>query len=256
MLENLLLPPTEISFRSHPGKLNYSVRRWLPSADVSHVIISLDDELIGDTMMGALKALTVGREIEPVAIYSVGFAAQKFGQLHLERGRRYTLAETDKLARVGLPATGEGHHLAAWLESDLLPIINKELPNKKTAPALAGYSLSGLFALQCAILHPGSYSKVAAISPSLFLAAELSEALRSALEKGSLRSIYLAAGGLEKDRELTGLSQNLFQLVENLGTQLCEVNSNSIRTDILAGHTHFSTPSAAAPFAFRHLFST
>tara|TARA_R110002110_G_scaffold59928_15_gene169214 strand:- start:2150 stop:2941 length:792 start_codon:yes stop_codon:yes gene_type:complete len=231
----------------------FDLRRWIPSDNVSKAMVILDHELIGDTVIGAARAMLVGGEIAPVAIYSVGFRADRFGELYRKRADYLTM-ETADLAALGIEKTGGGPDLLAFLTNRVVPAIASDLPHLHDRPALAGFSLGGLFALRAAMQCPRLFGDVSAFSPSLFLAGDIKDALADLLSQDPSRRLFLAAGTLEDDRAQTGLQQPMYQMVARLGASLEADFGQRIVTSIVDGETHFSVPFSIVPAMLRHLF--
>ena len=231
----------------------FNVRRWIPFDNVSNAIVVLDHELIGEATISAAKAMLVGGEIAPIAIYSVGFDAERFGDLYRKRANYLTMEAVD-LEALGLEKTGSGPKLLSFLEKRVLPTIASELPHLKVRPALAGYSLGGLFALKAAVQYPHLFGDISAFSPSLFLDSEAQAGLAALLSLDQTRRLFLAAGKLEEDRDQTGLKQHMFELVAEMGASLENDYGDRVVTRIIESETHFSLPFSTVPAMLRHLF--
>ena len=232
----------------------FTVHRWIPCDNVSQAMVVLDHELIGDVVIGAAQAMLVGGEIAPLAIYSVGFDTVFFGDLYRKRAEHLTMDTVD-LKALGIEKTGSGPKLLSFLEKRLLPMIARELPHLDVPPALAGFSLSGLFALQAATNFPHLFGDISAFSPSLFLDREVQAGLATLLSQDPSRRLYLAAGKLEEDRAQTGLDHHMHELVAELGARLQADYGDRVIARILESETHFSVPFSTVPAMLRHLFS-
>lgn len=252
-IENIPLFSTELD-PALVGSDGYIIRRWVPCADVSQAMVVLDHELIGEALIGAARAMLVGGEIVPTAIYTVGFDTDQFGKLYRKRAEHLTMAPVD-LGMLGIEKTGSGPKLLSFLQKRVLPTIALELPHLKARPALAGFSLSGLFALQAATQFPHLFGDISAFSPSLFLDSEVQAKLATLLSQDQSRRLFLAAGRLEEDRAQTGLKQHMYELVTEMGASLQTDYGDRVVTRILESETHFSLPFSIMPPMLRHLFS-
>ena len=230
----------------------FKLRCWIPGENVQRAMVVLDDELIGDAIIGTVQAMLVGGEIEPIAIYSVGFGADQFGDLYGKRAEYLTMEAAD-LGALGIEKTGGGPELLSYLTERVLPAIESELPHLKRRPALAGYSLGGLFVLQAATQFPHLFGDLSVFSPSLFLGNEVQADLDTLFSQEQSRRLFLAAGKLEQDRAQTGLKQHMYELVAELGERLEAVHGNRIATRIVESETHYSLPFSTMPAMLRHL---
>lgn len=251
-IEKMPLSTRNLSFDQLGKSCQYNVRTWAVAQDVSKALIVLDDELIGDTFFTAAKALIAANEIEPFAIYSIGFDVDSFGDLHQKRAKFLTMQPVD-LRAIGVKETGRGNDLLSFIKQTVVPSLFDSHPNLSEAPILAGYSLSGLFAMLAAHEEPSLFADIIAISPSLFIDRDILDKCTELLRSNEHMRLFLAAGALENDRMLTALDQHMHELVGQLGADLSLEFGSRISTTILESQTHASSQFAAVPMALKHL---
>lgn len=198
----------------------FSVRTYLPSDHSDHCIVVLDDELIGDIVIGAARMAALAGLLPPVAIISVGFGAQRFDQLHKARGRYFTFNEID-LSVVGLFETGDAETLRCFLDQYLPTVLASLNIDPGTLPGLMGYSLSGYFALDMKMRYPDLFGALATFSPSLWVNMDETVNHAETYSIGHGGDFYLATGSLENVSDGTDdpakMKQNARRIADLLG---------------------------------------
>lgn len=99
----------------------------------------------------------------------------------------------------GAPALGTGgaDRLLAALDDEVLPEVAREVPAVDGAPlAIAGWSLSGLFALWAWNTRPDLFDRAIAVSPSLWWGDH--SLLSSPIASGTGRRVYACVGSHEE----------------------------------------------------------
>ncbi|EDL48339.1 hypothetical protein [Erythrobacter sp. SD-21] len=167
----------------------FTLRRYSPVPDPKRTILVLDDNLVGDSAIAALRARTVSGLLDDVELLLVGFDAENFGALHAMRGEYLTFGEYD-LGFAGLPATGSAAQLTEFLGG----LLREE----STLVGVLGYSLSASFAMRFAGQLEG-LEFVGLLSAPLWLDAGLEDELAATLQAHPKARLYLAVGSLEND---------------------------------------------------------
>ena len=206
----------------------FTLRRYSPVPEPKRTILVLDDNLIGDAAIAALRARTVNGTLDDVALVLVGFDAQDYGTLHPMRGEYLTFGEYD-LGFAALPKTGGAEQLADFLRG-----LAREY---STLMGLLGYSLSAAFAMRFAgELERLEY--IGLLSASLWLDAALEDELAATLEAHSDAKLHLSVGSLETDPAplRTG---SMVSLAENLAARLAPALGDRVDFQVIPESDHF-----------------
>ena len=134
--ETIRLKPSELELHGP-----FTLRRYEPVPEPKRTIFVLDDNLIGDAAIAALRARTISSHLDDVELLLVGFDAEDFGTLDPLRGEYLTFGEYD-LGFAALPKTGGAGELDAFLKG----LAHAE----SSLVGLLGYSLSAAFAMRFA----------------------------------------------------------------------------------------------------------
>ena len=168
----------------------FTWRRYAPLQKVQHSVIVLDDELVGDAAISALRARTIDGTINGVELILVGFAVDRFGPLHRARGRYFTNDEHD-LVSLGMPETGEGEVLRQFIEETIL--------TRSRAPVgLLGYSPSGAFAIDL-FSRFEMLDRLGLVSPTFWIDDGSVNKLASSAARRRESKIFLTVGERESD---------------------------------------------------------
>lgn len=178
----------------------------------------LDSDQHGLALMDAARRLARRPEVtgvEPMAV--VGVAPEGGGERQAMRYRDFTPGpgphEIDRRYETG--------GAIAFLEALSEPLMSEvEMTGRvsRRAPRLWGHSLGGFFALWAAGARPGLFSRVAAISPSIWWDERALEPLH-----GAPTPIFLAVGEREFDdrpggRRMIGRARRLHERLAEAGT--------------------------------------
>ena len=229
-----IIPPVD---RADPG---FTLRRTTIGADPVRTLIVLDHELIGDIAIGAARAMAAEGRLAGTRILSIGFDRPDLAKLSIARAASFTF-ERGRLDVAGWTDTGHAPKLIDFLSRTVLPMCVSD----RERPSLLGYSLSGAFALQAPGHLQGAFDAVCAISPSIWAEPAAHAAIVAAAQADPKLRVYLRAGGLERDADLTGLPKHLFELVQDTDQALQGVAPGRVFTAIHEEETHFSIPFAA-----------
>ncbi len=213
-----------------------------------NTLIVMDDELIGDLVIAAAKALVLGSEITPLTLILIGFGDVESSVLMETRGRYLTFSE-NCLRPLNMEAAGYGRELLNYLDEEIIPLTTG-IAGK---PSLLGYSLSASFALHAAFAHGLPVGKIGAISPSLWAEPIASSLIAQTLERDADFVLHLSAGRKETDRALTGHDQHMFEKVASLGEQLSDIFPTRTSWKIYENETHWSAPFASISEMLRRL---
>ena len=93
---------------------SFSIRRYASGKEVRRRILVLDDDLIGDAAICALRARTIDGTLNPVELILLGFDVEDYEKLHACRGEFYTNREFD-LSFYGIVKTGGGKELQEFI---------------------------------------------------------------------------------------------------------------------------------------------
>lgn len=168
----------------------FSVRRYASGKKVDRRILVLDDDLIGDAAICALRARTIDGTINPVELILLGFDVEDYEKLHACRGEFYTNRELD-LSFSGIVKTGRGKELKEF-------IGNIFKSSEGCDNSVLGYSLSGLFAARL-FLESDYFDRVGLISPVLWVDPDVGRSLQEAVFMQPERTVFLAAGEMEEE---------------------------------------------------------
>ena len=165
----------------------------------------------------------------------------------------------DALAKLGDDvgtATGGAGAFLAFIEEELKPFIASRYSVEEGDQTLTGMSLGGFFALHTLFHSPGSFSRYAALSPSLWWGnGELfrNEASLAARTGDLPVKLFLGVGG---DEDADGAPYLAVSNLERMHATLLSRRYAGLRLEqqVFAGETHISVYPAAFCRALRSLF--
>lgn len=200
---NIVLPKAgkTVSRSAHIGDdLEVSVALPAGSGPARAMLVVLDPSALFLTAVETSRTLSrlAGDEYR-IAVVGVGTAVDAdYGH---KRFRDFTpLADEGfRNGPDGAPAlgTGGGDRFLAALADDVLPAVTNEVALADGAPvAIAGWSLSGLFALWAWNTRPELFDRAIAVSPSLWWADH--DLLSSTIGPGDGRRVYACVGSHEE----------------------------------------------------------
>lgn len=145
--------------------------------------------------------------VDPHVVVGIGYPTNE----PFDRERRffdYTVEATleqlpHRPAGFSLPVTGGATLFLDFIENELKPAIERELPIDRSRQTLFGHSLGGLYALHVLFARPELFRSYIAGSPSIWWKNKYlfdeAKRLRSRLEQAEIAaSVMIAVGGQEK----------------------------------------------------------
>ncbi|QZD88737.1 hypothetical protein K3148_07625 [Qipengyuania aurantiaca] len=232
--ETIRLKPSELVVHGP-----FTLRRYSPVPDPKRTILVLDDNLIGDAAIAALRARTVDGTLDDVALLLVGFDAEDYATLHPMRGEYLTFGEYD-LGFAALPKTGGAEQLAEFLKG----LVRAE----STLVGVIGYSLSAAFAMRFAgELERLEY--IGLLSASLWLDAALENELAATFETRPDARLHLSVGGLETD-PAPFRPGSMVSLAEDLAARLARSMEDRLDFHRVPESEHFGVLTAGMDRAF------
>lgn len=202
--------------------LSYRLMRSLPEGPPPPsgwpALWVLDADQHGLAIMDAARRLARRPEVtgvEPMAV--VGVAPDGAGERQAMRYRDFTPGPAPDGIERGYETGGAAVFLEA-LSGALMAEVEAAGTVSSRAPRLWGHSLGGFFALWAAGARPGLFSRVAAISPSIWWDEHALEPLL-----GAATPIFLAVGEREFDnrpggRRMIGRARHLHERLTKAGT--------------------------------------
>jgi predicted alpha/beta superfamily hydrolase len=145
----------------------YKISIWLPpsysdSEKAYPVLYLLDGNLSFGLATDAVLALTFGQEIPELIIVGIGYPIQSYDDWGNNRNRDYT-----PTALEDIPGSGGAKNFLAFIETDLIPFVDKNYRTDQKDRAISGYSLGGLFVLYVLLSKPDLFNRYSAGSPSV-----------------------------------------------------------------------------------------
>ncbi|BBW98228.1 alpha/beta hydrolase [Geobacillus sp. FSL W8-0032] len=215
---------------SHYGNREYRIFVAQPDADPPPlgfpVIYVLDANSVFGTMVEAMR-VQAGRPdrtgVVPAVIVGIGYPTEK--PFSPARFYDFTMSvpESELPARpdgTAWPEMGGAEAFLEFIETELKPEIQRELPVDRTKQAIFGHSLGGLFVLQVLFTKPTAFRTYIAGSPSihwskqLLLEAEQRFVARITHETLNV-DVLLAAGELERSHK-SRINAHAEELVKRL----------------------------------------
>jgi len=212
---------------------SFSVRRYASGKEVDRRILVLDDDLIGDAAICALRARTIDGTLNPVELILLGFDVEDYEKLHACRGEFYTNREFD-LSFSGIVKTGRGGELQEF-------IGNIFKAGGGCNNSVLGYSLSGLFAASL-FLESDYFDRLGLISPLLWVDPNVGRSLQEAVFMQPERTVFLVAGEMEK--ELISKNNETFQPKSRSSDEVFSGGRRSLVHKVGMGCDHTATITA------------
>jgi len=151
---------------SHTGQA-YRLSVWLPPSYLDSdrtypVLYLLDGNISFGLATDTVGPLTFGQEIPEPIVVGIGYHIRTYDDWGMNRNRDYT-----PTARENVPGSGGAAQFLAFIETDLIPFIDKHYRTNQKDRALSGYSHGGLFVLYALLSRPELFNRYAAGSPSV-----------------------------------------------------------------------------------------
>jgi predicted alpha/beta superfamily hydrolase len=183
---------------SHTGK-EYEIDVFLPldyhqSTQRYPVIYVLDAEYNFGCVAYITRRLIKNKDILPVLLVGIAFDTDE--KDYYDR-RMYDSTPESKIHGYG---TGGARPFTQFIETELIPFIEKDYRTLKDDRTIIGLSISGFYCCYLLFKHPGLFQKFIIVSPSLWFSGKVAfeyEEEYSKISKSLPVGIYLASGGLE-----------------------------------------------------------
>jgi hypothetical protein len=190
------------------------------------VIYVLDANSVFGTMVEAMR-VQAGRPdrtgVVPAVIVGIGYPTEK--PFSPARFYDFTMSvpESGLLVRpdgTAWPEMGGAEAFLEFIETELKPEIERELPIDRTKQAIFGHSLGGLFVLQVLFTKPTAFRTYIAGSPSIHwskqLLLEAEQRFVARIKQETLNvDVLLAAGELERSHK-SRINAHAEELAERL----------------------------------------
>ncbi|CAM4473953.1 alpha/beta hydrolase-fold protein [Paenibacillus phoenicis] len=218
---------------------DYRIMMWKPDTEVPEggfpVIYMLDANACFGAMTEAVRMHSRGpHRLETTVVVGIGYE----GEQPFATERRfydYTIqAAADELPERKIdapwPETGGAEHFLKFIEEELKPAIEREVPINQQRQTLFGHSLGGWFALYTLFMKPDAFQVYAAGSPSIWWKNHyllpvakrwLTDRELTKPEEKSPLTIFLGVGSLEKPHMI----QDAKALSELLRNSRSDMNS-------------------------------
>ncbi len=193
------------------------------------VVYLLDGNGLMGMTAGAARTMVLERLIPPCVVVGLGYESEDFSTLGQLRDEDLTpTRDPERAAVAGDPnapsAGGGGTRFLDALRSEVVPLIERELPADPERRVLLGFSLGGLFTLSAMLAHPSAFHAYVAGSPSLWWDNRYlfrAEADYARSHDDLPARLFLSVGGLEsRPHPLANAEQNASllksRMVENL----------------------------------------
>ena len=146
--------------------------------------------------------------------------------------------------------TGTGHEYMEWLTKEFKPMMDKRYPTLpgRANTAIGGSSMGGLMSLYALLQYNDTFSRAAALSPSIWVSPEKLSGLvgRAKLEPGTV--LYMDYGSREMGNH-EGIRRDFAQLTEKL-----MVRGIHLTARLVPGGTHSEASwEKQLPFVFHTL---
>lgn len=205
-----------------------------------------------------VRLLEIGKELPPLLIVGVGYAADSMKDVMTKRMR-------DLTPSFG-PVPGEGSAgggadaFLTFIDSQLKPFIAERFNVDAKDSTLVGDSLGGLFALHTLFTRPASFERYVAGSPSLWWDAGIAfrtEAACAATSPNLAARLFMSVGGLEEDPSSDRLRP--YAMVSNLERMAGILKDRAYRdlklaTVVFPSETHLSVIPATISRGLRSVF--
>lgn len=229
----------------------YRIMLWRPDSPAPDegypVIYMLDANACFGAMAEAVRMHARGpHRLEAAVVVGIGYDTDQ----PFDTDRRfydYTIpAYKDELPERKIaapwPKSGGAEQFLNFIENEVKPIIEQELPINRRRQTLFGHSLGGWFALYTMFTHRQSFQFYAAGSPSIWwknnyivpVAERIVRSWKAGEQLGQQVGLLLGVGGLEKPTMVDG-AKELYELVSQAGIPDLQVEHYCF-----AGENHLS----------------
>ena len=233
---------------SLPRSLSVALpRTYRDSASARYPVVYVLD---GDGLFGMTSEIqrwmTYGREIPEAVVVAVGHGRPYVQTLAL-RNRNFT-----PTAHAARPGSGHGAELLAYLEREVIPLVDSLYRTRPGDRTLVGFSLGGLFAAYAMFERPALFRRLILVSPATYR--DDGDILRrdaafAATGRSLPAAVYLSVGGAELAQPL-GVGAKAF--ADTLAAR--RYDGLRLTVETLPGETHLSTPGPAIARGLKAVF--
>ena len=207
-------------------------RTYADSAQKQYPVVYVLD---GDAYFGAAsdaqRILAIGREVPEAIVVGVGHGRPYMGTLPF-RNRNFT-----PTPYTSAPGSGQAAGFLAYLEREVVPLVDSVYRTVQDDRTLVGVSSGGLFAAYVLYERPALFARIVMISPDARRAYLLPRDTVFAATRRPLPAVvYLSIGGAELTQPL-GIAATAF--ADALAAR--RYNRLRLTVDTLTDETHFST---------------
>jgi predicted alpha/beta superfamily hydrolase len=230
-LVNASIPGTEVhTITAHSNEQEYRISVALPSSYPMHPerfypTIYLPDAYFYFGMVTELtRVMVLCGEFPETIVVGIGYPmheplAEVTKEVRRLRTRDLTPVADPAEALDGEPGGGAPAFLT-FIQSELIPLIQREYRSDAAARVLAGHSGGGLFALYSLFHQPDLFAGYSVASPSLYWGNRVTFDYEAAFAKGRTSlpvKLYLGIGGREDPDPMdSDFYRDFYQLVERL----------------------------------------
>jgi uncharacterized protein len=227
---NAALPGTEVrTIAAHNIKQEYRISLALPSSYTAHpersypTIYLIDANFYFGMVTELTRIMSFGEEFPETIVVGIGYPtsellAEATKEVICLRARDLTpISDPAKAGDHGRPSGGAPAFLT-FIQSELIPLIEREYRADSAARVLAGHSYGGLFTLYALFHQPELFAGYVAGSPSLFYGDRVTFAYEAAFAEGRTSlpvRLYLGIGGRE-ERVDDPMVSDFFQFIARL----------------------------------------
>ncbi len=158
------------------------------------VIYVLDAEYNFGCVAYIARRLIKNKDIPPVLLVGVAYDTD---EKDYYARRMYESTPVSKIHGYG---TGGAGPFTQFIETELIPFIDKEYRTLENDRMIVGLSISGFYCCYLLFKHPGLFQKYIIVSPSLWFSGKVAfeyEEVYSKITRSLPADVYLASGGLE-----------------------------------------------------------
>ena len=261
------LPRTQtITLESKQTGETYEILVALPRdhgsrAEPFPVIYTLDAAYSFAIARNVVEHLSDRGGLPPAIVVGIGYPGGIEGEgwlrrYRLQRTRDYTpVKSAEGYGGSVQDVSGGGEKFAAFLEKELVPLIDSRFRTAHGDRAVIGHSYGGLFASWVMIAHPGLFTRAVIVSPSLWYddryLFRLEKERRPKTDRRLPANVFFAVGSREatKDRDMVAD-------LKSFARQLTDAKYEGlrVRTRVFEDETHDSIFPAAMSRGLRDVF--
>jgi hypothetical protein len=207
------------------------------------VIFVLDADLYFDIYASILQKYSAVGLLPPAILIGIGY--NSFEKMDSLRQRDYTFPQG--LPEYEMPVSGKADLFLNFIQSELIPAIDRKYPSDTAQRIIVGHSLGGYFTMYAFLQEIRQNSKYftgfIAASPSLhfnnnYLVKQL-DSLGSA--NASSNKLYVSFGGLEDAEMKASTTMTIDNLFQNLSSDFSRISGVKSKTVNFSELDHMDT---------------